>query len=166
MDNSLVEKIKTLLEENGVNSGGMIILMIPATVSINPVPPKRISIPKTVKAQLWKCYFKNKGKGKCYCCDEKILSLGSWEAGHVIAQKYGGGDEIDNLRPVCSTCNKSMGTMNMDEFKKRYFPVNQNDPVWSFMTEYMVKDSRGVKKLSDVLNLLETMGYMLKQHLY
>ena len=31
-------------------------------------------------------------------------------------EKNGGLTNIDNLRPVCSTCNKSMGTKNMVDF--------------------------------------------------
>ena len=27
---------------------------------------------------------------------------------------------LDNLRPICKTCNRSMGTMNLEEFKKEF----------------------------------------------
>lgn len=27
---------------------------------------------------------------------------------------------IDNLRPICSSCNRSMGSCNLEEFKKHY----------------------------------------------
>lgn len=81
---------------------------------------KRKTIPKAVKNQLWRQYFADSMKGRCFCCQGEINALEGWEAGHVQAVAHGGSDSIDNLRPVCSTCNKSMGTMNMDEYKNRY----------------------------------------------
>jgi 5-methylcytosine-specific restriction endonuclease McrA len=81
----------------------------------------RKAIPKPVRNQVWKHHFGDKMKGKCYCCKTKIGALESWEAGHVIAHVHGGSDTADNLRPICSTCNKSMGAMNMDDFVKQYF---------------------------------------------
>ena len=47
-------------------------------------------------------------------------NLYSFECGHVVSEKNGGKPTIDNLRPICSFCNKSVGTMNMEEFKKKY----------------------------------------------
>jgi 5-methylcytosine-specific restriction endonuclease McrA len=81
----------------------------------------RKNIPKPLKNKLWKQYFDNCIKGNCYCCKEEIDALGNWEAGHILAAALGGPDTIENLRPICSTCNKSMGTTHMDEFKTKYF---------------------------------------------
>jgi hypothetical protein len=39
-----------------------------------------------------------------------------------VSYKDGGKDDISNLRPVCDTCNLSMGTRHMDSFKSDYFP--------------------------------------------
>jgi 5-methylcytosine-specific restriction endonuclease McrA len=38
--------------------------------------------------------------------------------GILWPKSKGGLNEIDNLRPICGTCNKSMGTTQMDEFVK------------------------------------------------
>jgi hypothetical protein len=35
---------------------------------------------------------------------------------------HGGTDSVDNLRLCCSTCNESMGTMNLLEFKALFRP--------------------------------------------
>lgn len=35
-------------------------------------------------------------------------------------KKNGGEVNIDNLRPICGNCNKSIGTKNMDEFMTKY----------------------------------------------
>jgi 5-methylcytosine-specific restriction endonuclease McrA len=39
-----------------------------------------------------------------------------FEVGHILAVSNGGNDEISNLRPICSVCNKSMGSKNMREY--------------------------------------------------
>jgi hypothetical protein len=42
----------------------------------------------------------------------------TWHAGHVVAESKGGGPtNVQNLRPVCISCNMSMGSKNMMEFK-------------------------------------------------
>jgi hypothetical protein len=58
-------------------------------------------------------------KAPCYVCSE-LLKHSSFEAGHIQPHTKGGLNTIDNLRPVCSMCNKTIGTMNMDEFKAIY----------------------------------------------
>lgn len=86
---------------------------------------KRKSIPKTVKDKVWNNYVgKSRGVGKCYCCGATIDSK-NFDCGHIIAAAHGGKNVPENLRPVCSTCNKSMGTQNMDEFKSIYFTERQ-----------------------------------------
>jgi hypothetical protein len=80
----------------------------------------RKTIPKTLKNQVWDQYIgKDKGMGNCECCKKEIDSK-HFECGHIIAVSTGGQDTIDNLRPICSLCNKSMGKMNMIEFCDKY----------------------------------------------
>jgi hypothetical protein len=83
-------------------------------------------IPKTVKNLVWDTYIgQDNGTGKCYVCVRKIDSK-DFECGHIIAECKGGDMSIDNLRPVCRCCNGSVGSMNMDEFKKIYFNIKKN----------------------------------------
>ena len=78
-------------------------------------------IPKTIRAQIWNKYIgKENGIGKCYVCETDIDAK-HFEAGHIIAKADGGANTIDNLRPVCSLCNKSVGKTNMKLFKEHYF---------------------------------------------
>lgn len=80
----------------------------------------RKSIPKALKNIVWDTNIgEEKGIGKCYCCGQKINSK-HFEAGHIIAVKNGGGNTLENLKPICSCCNKSMGTMNMNDFIQTY----------------------------------------------
>jgi Protein of unknown function DUF262/HNH endonuclease len=78
---------------------------------------KRPSIPKQLKEYLWTRDFGKSIEGKCYCCEKKITLTGQWDAGHIVAHANGGPTTADNLRPVCSPCNKQMGIKNMDDFK-------------------------------------------------
>ena len=81
------------------------------------MPPKRKTIPKPLKQQIWdKHVGREKGVAKCVCCDHNEISKDSFHAGHVVAVKNGGQNTLENLRPVCPTCNLSMRTKNMDDF--------------------------------------------------
>lgn len=68
--------------------------------------------------EVWRQYNGNSMDGLCYCCNDG-LNLENFQAGHVIAKAKGGSNKIDNLRPVCGQCNKSMSTMDMREFVKQ-----------------------------------------------
>jgi len=82
---------------------------------------KRKAIPKAVKSTLWNIHFtENNAKGECKVCSKEI-KMTDFDAGHIIAVTNGGSDNLDNLMPVCSLCNKSMGVQNLNEFKKLYF---------------------------------------------
>jgi DNA-directed RNA polymerase alpha subunit len=37
-------------------------------------------------------------------------------------RKNNGSTTLDNLRPICSQCNLSMATCNLNDFKNKYFP--------------------------------------------
>ncbi len=70
----------------------------------------RKSIPKIVKNQVWDKYIgKDKGIGQCYCCNKEIDSK-HFECGHINSVASGGADTCDNLRPICSLCNKSISS--------------------------------------------------------
>jgi len=83
-------------------------------------PKKRRSCPKAVKEAHWRKYIGNKLKGKCYVCGKPITFF-DFEVGHNRAFVKGGSWNINNLRPICRTCNRSMGTMTIEAFKKKYF---------------------------------------------
>ena len=49
------------------------------------------------------------------------MKVTNFEAGHIISHAKGGEDNIDNLLPICSLCNKSMGTENLIDYKLKYY---------------------------------------------
>lgn len=78
-------------------------------------------IPATVRNTVWNLFIGVEQKiGKCYCCKFENISIATFECGHVVSEKNNGNITIDNLRPVCSHCNKSIGTKNMFEFMQKY----------------------------------------------
>lgn len=73
---------------------------------------------KAIREQVWLLHcgrtFNNKCKVK-WC--ENIMTPFEFDVGHNIPRSKGGSDDIDNLRPICSKCNKSMGDdYTIDEF--------------------------------------------------
>src|SRR4051794_24255714 len=81
-----------------------------------------VKVPKNVKELVWYKYIgEEKGAAQCYCCSVNRITMLSFEAGHVIAAAKGGRPIVENLRPVCSACNRSMGTQNLEDFKSCYF---------------------------------------------
>lgn len=78
------------------------------------------SLSKVIRQLVWNKYIGEKnGLGTCWCCRNKTISAFEFEAGHVVPRAKGGPDTVENLRPICSLCNKSMGTENMFEYQKR-----------------------------------------------
>lgn len=81
---------------------------------------KKKTIPKVVKTLAWEKWVgEDVAKTKCLCCGVTEIKLSSFHCGHVISEANGGSTTVDNLRPICSACNLSMGKENFNEFKKR-----------------------------------------------
>jgi len=98
-----------------------------AAVEARPEPDKdtakykKVNIPKKVKTDVWNTYIGPQIPAhKCLVCLRVLIQNTDFQTGHVISEFNGGGQNIDNLRPICTPCNTAMGTMNMDEFVKRY----------------------------------------------
>jgi len=92
---------------------------------------KRIGI--RTKRDVWDKYVgKQYGEANCYSCRKNIVHQSEFEAGHVISTasllEQNKEDDISvvNLRPICSSCNKSMGKMHMREFISEFYPQNLN----------------------------------------
>lgn len=81
---------------------------------------KKERIPATVRNIVWVTHFQTSKKGQCWLCKVEDISSANFECGHVVSEKNGGKPTIDNLRPICGFCNKSVGTMNMEDFKRKY----------------------------------------------
>ena len=80
----------------------------------------RKTISKSLKNNVWIQQYGEKFKCKCSVtwCAMTITPF-TFEVGHNQPHSKGGTLEIDNLMPICSTCNKSMGDRyTITEFSK------------------------------------------------
>jgi len=86
---------------------------------------KKASIPKKIREDAWNTHV---GKGKnsvlCVCCRTSVIDVFNFHAGHVKSESNGGSVTVENIRPVCSSCNLSMGIVNMDEYVRNHYPLN------------------------------------------
>lgn len=84
----------------------------------------RKPLPKKIRMDLWERHFPNQRKGKCFACQNEIDII-AFEAGHIVSAADGGSDTVDNLLPLCQSCNRSMGKMNMKTWIAKYYPDNK-----------------------------------------
>jgi hypothetical protein len=79
----------------------------------------RLRILKPLKNLVWSRYASNHSMyGLCYVCKSNI-TYDNFECGHIISVFYGGETHIDNLRPLCHTCNSDMSIMNLEDYKSK-----------------------------------------------
>ena len=97
---------------------------------------KKKSIPKSVRTAVWEKYYYDKFYGKCVCCQKRI-SYEDYECSHIVPERFGGETVLHNLEPACRTCNRSMGTMNLNDFQKYFIQKSKVTMVdASTQTEY------------------------------
>lgn len=82
---------------------------------------EKAAIPKKVKTDIWDTFIGNDlPKHKCFCCLKATITNREFHVGHVVSEANGGNLNIDNLRPICATCNFAMGTTNMKDYVTKY----------------------------------------------
>ncbi len=77
-------------------------------------------IPKALREQVWIHYIGKKYDSKCYInwCTNRINPF-DFESGHNIPESKGGQVTLENLRPICTRCNRSMSDKyTIDEWNK------------------------------------------------
>ena len=89
---------------------------------------KKNYIPKKLKIDVWNRYIgKNKRNTICVCCNITEIDITNFHAGHIISEKNEGLINIDNIIPICTLCNTSMSSKNMDLYIQTYYPQNYNN---------------------------------------
>lgn len=77
----------------------------------------RKRIPAAIREQVWKKHNKNTcDEGECFVCSDP-LRFAHMECGHIVAHALGGSTSVDNMMPICKTCNRDMGIMNLMHYK-------------------------------------------------
>ena len=92
-----------------------------------------------MRQNVWKTYVgAYVAQTKCMCCGLNDIDVWTFENGHVLSRSGGGLSSIENLRPICRTCNASMGVMNMDVFMQMHGFIRS--PNWNGNIPMMVDD--------------------------
>lgn len=60
-----------------------------------------------------------KTNGHCAYCGNGLDPFYGWEIEHMIPRSRGGSDDLANLVPACTRCNRLKGTRTPHEFKGR-----------------------------------------------
>ena len=135
---TLVEKcrenpvIKHNSLNNGPNSKVFSVSFPPTKIIIDdmicertPVDPayKKKKVPAALKTQAWYTYIgESIGETKCLCCGVISITQSDFIAGHIMPEAKGGPTTVENIRPICTKCNLSMGTRNMRDYMAEYHP--------------------------------------------
>tara|TARA_B100000902_G_scaffold101935_1_gene104287 strand:- start:13 stop:354 length:342 start_codon:yes stop_codon:yes gene_type:complete len=91
---------------------------------------RKSNIPKAIREQVW---LKNFGKiyeSPCYVhwCDN-IINVFDFHVGHDVPESKGGTLDINNLKPICSRCNLSMGDkFTIEEWDNLFLEKGSNKP--------------------------------------
>ena len=84
-------------------------------------PLSKCTIPKKVRTDVWNTFIgPNIPIHRCLCCLKTTICMTDFQVGHVLSEHCGGNLNIDNLRPICASCNISMGTTNMKDYVVKY----------------------------------------------
>ena len=77
----------------------------------------RIRISPILRQNVWK-KRNTMIDGDCYCCNSSI-QYNNFECGHIVSVFCRGDTTLNNLEPICSSCNKDMGIQHLEEYRKR-----------------------------------------------
>lgn len=83
----------------------------------NPLKKRKDTIPAALREQIWIAHMGKAFQGKCrttWC--KNTITVFDFQAGHDIPESKGGPTTFENLIPLCSRCNLSMG--NQYTFKE------------------------------------------------
>lgn len=84
------------------------------------IPYKKQKIPVALREQVWIHRMGHSFEGKCpvtWC--QNTITVFNFQSGHNIPESKGGKTDLDNLIPLCSRCNLSMGNdYTIDEWSK------------------------------------------------
>ena len=94
------------------------------------VPKKEIKKRKTYSIsdnrKVWEDIFGKEYEVVCKICKRNKMSAldkNSWHMAHINSFSEGGADDLENIRPVCADCNKSMSACNLVEYCKKRYPL-------------------------------------------
>jgi len=118
--------------------------------------------------RLWDFYigFDNKS-ALCLCCKKNIIYRKTtydeqgknkvFVQGHIIPHIYYGEDTLENVRPICFSCNRDMGTMDMHAFMDMHgygdlVPYMRNNGTLFYF--YLDKSAKKLREIAQEYNII------------
>lgn len=108
------------------------------------MPKKKAPIPAAFREQIWLRTMGKVFEGKCpipWC--KNIITVYDFQAGHNIPESKGGKTSPDNLVPICSRCNLSMGDRYTIE---EWSALGKGTPIPQLPTAPVVEPKKGWRK--------------------
>jgi len=94
---------------------------------------KKQKIPKALRESVWITHCGSVFERSCLTswCQNRINAF-NFQAGHNIPESKGGSLSIDNLVPICSRCNLSMGnTYTFSEWSAKFKSRSPKKSIWN-----------------------------------
>ena len=91
----------------------------------------RRKIAASLRENVWILHNGRRFDSKCavtWC--NTMIDVFNFECGHNVAHANGGVTDISNLLPICSKCNKSMGTTSITEFSQQVIRPPTKITLW------------------------------------
>ena len=110
----LFRKIKSFLENADIEKTPVINIQKDAFQN-----HKRKAISFQMRVDVWELIYPNAFNGICKLCEKNKIFLkesGTWEVSHIKPFSKGGDEILENLRPLCRFCNRSMGYKTLQEY--------------------------------------------------
>ena len=85
---------------------------------------KRETVTSDIRERLWDELYPSSCKFECVICDKSDYPF-NFEISHIISNKNGGSESIENLTLLCRTCNRSMQTTDVKQYVSEKFPKKQ-----------------------------------------
>jgi 5-methylcytosine-specific restriction endonuclease McrA len=94
-------------------------IKIKETTNLKKPKSNRLKFKKIDRQKVWYAYIDaiRKNNDNCLLCNFNHIDPFIFEIGHDTSVKHGGQNNIENLMPICRTCNNSQGTLTIKEFK-------------------------------------------------
>jgi hypothetical protein len=78
--------------------------------------PQYLRKSDSLNREVWMKYIGKHAEVQCLIGCHNKINVYNFEKGHVISSYNNGPKTVENLRPICGPCNKSMGTRHMEEY--------------------------------------------------
>jgi len=92
-------------------------------VEVEAVDRKRFT--KSDIEKVWQEYIGTSDESICPLCGENRIIFSdrlTWEMAHIKAHAEGGSSDLSNIRPLCFTCNRSMGVKHIRAYLTERYP--------------------------------------------